>query len=125
MVYLLTPHSSASQTSTTKFRQDFIGPLFIDTALDKMHYGLKDATGLLLDSTYHLNRIKRASACTPQGIVNTFDDYEKALKNTLLNKLAIGSPYNKFVHVTLKDGSKGLPYSPCTIMDYASIYGKA
>ena len=50
MVYLLEPHSSALQTSTMKFRQDFIGPLFIDTALDKAHYRLKDATGLLLDS---------------------------------------------------------------------------
>ena len=29
MVYLLAPHSSALQTSTMKFRQDFIGPLFI------------------------------------------------------------------------------------------------
>ena len=48
MVYLLASHSSTLQTSTTKFRQDFIGPLFIDTALDKTHYRLKDATGLLL-----------------------------------------------------------------------------
>ena len=32
MVYLLVPHSSALQTDTTKFKQDFIGPLFIDTA---------------------------------------------------------------------------------------------
>ena len=55
MVYLLAPHSSALQTNTTKFKQDFIGPLFIDTALDKMHCRLKDATGLLLDGTYHLN----------------------------------------------------------------------
>ena len=38
MVYLLASHSSALQTSTTKFRQDFIGPLFIDTFLDKTHY---------------------------------------------------------------------------------------
>ena len=53
MVYLLAPHSSALQTDTTKFKQDFIGPLFIDTALDKTHYRLKDATGLLLDCTYH------------------------------------------------------------------------
>ena len=45
MVYLLAPHSSALQMSTTKFRQDFIGPLFIDTTLNKMHYRLKDATG--------------------------------------------------------------------------------
>ena len=55
MVYLLSPHSSALQTNTTKFRQDFIGPLFIDTALDKTHYRLKDATGLLLDGMYHMN----------------------------------------------------------------------
>ena len=55
MVYLLAPHSSVLQTSTTKFRQDFIGPLFIDTTLDKTHFRLKDITGLLLDSTYHMN----------------------------------------------------------------------
>ena len=85
MVYLLAPHSSAIQTSTTKFRKDFIGPLFIDSALNKTHYKLKDTTGILLDSTYHVNHIKRGSACTLQGIVNTFDDYKKALKNTLLN----------------------------------------
>ena len=84
-----------------------------------------DATGLLLDSTYQMNCIKKGSACTPQGIVNTFDDYEKALKNTLLNKSAIESPDNKFIDITLRDGSKGLMYSPCTLMDYASIYGKA
>ena len=125
MVYLLAPHSSALQTSTMKFQQDFIDPLFIDTTLDETHCRLKDATGLLLDSTYHVNCIKKGSACTPKGIVNTFDDYEKALKNTLLNKSAIESPDNKFVDVTLKDGSKGLMYSPCTLMDYASIYGKA
>ena len=107
MVYLLAPHSSALQNSTTKFRQDFIGPLFIDTALDKTHYRLKDATGLLLDGTYHVNCSKKGSARTPQGIVNTFDDYKKALKITLLNKLAIQSPDNKFIDITLKDGSKG------------------
>ena len=45
MVYLLAPHASALQTNTTKLTQDFIGPLFIDTALDKMHYRLKDVTG--------------------------------------------------------------------------------
>ena len=55
MVYLLAPYSSALQTDTTKFMQDFIGPLFIDTPLDKTHYRLKDATGLLLDGMYHMN----------------------------------------------------------------------
>ena len=125
LVYLLASHSSALQMSTMKHRQDFIGPLFIDTALDKTHYRLKDVTGLLLDGMYHVNCIKKGSVHTRQGIVNTFDDYEKALKNTLLNKSAIESPDNKFVDVTLKDGSKGLTYSPCTLMDYVSIYSKA
>ena len=106
MVYLLAPHLSALQTDTTKFKQDFIGPLFIDTALDKTHYRLKDATGLLLDSTYHVNRIKKGSVHTPQGIISTFDGYKKALKNTLLNKFAIETPDNKIQEVTLKDGSK-------------------
>ena len=69
MVYLLAPHSSALQTDTTKFKQDFIGPLFIDTALDKTHYRLKDATGLLLDGTYHMNRIKEGSVHTPCTIL--------------------------------------------------------
>ena len=55
MIYLLAPHSSALQTDTTKFKQDFIGPLFINIALGKTHYRLKDSTGLLLDSTYHVN----------------------------------------------------------------------
>ena len=121
MVYLLAPHLSALQTDTTKFKQDFIGPLFIDTALDKTHYRLKDATGLLLDGTYHMNRVKKGSVRTPQGIVSTFDGYKKALKNTLLNKFAIETPDNKIQEVTLKDGSKECNYLPGTIMDYASI----
>ena len=73
LVYLLAPHASALQTNTMKFKQDFIGPLFIDTALDKTHYRLKDTTGLLLDGTYHVNHIKKGSACTPLGIVDKFD----------------------------------------------------
>ena len=108
MVYLLAAHASALQTNTTKFKQDFIGPLFIDTALDKTHYRLKATTGLLLDGTYHMNHIKKGSACTPLGIVNKFDTYETALKNTLLNKFAIETLNNKLQEVTLQDGSKEL-----------------
>ena len=106
MVYLLAPDLAALQTDTTKFKQDFIGPLFIDTALGKTHYRLKDATGLLLDCMYHMNRIKKGSACTPQGTVSTFDGYKKALKDTLLNKFAIETPDNKIEEVTLRYGSK-------------------
>ena len=121
IVYLLAPHASALQTNTTKFEQDFIGPLFIDTALDKTHYRLKDVTGLLLDGTYHVNHIKNGSACTPLGIVDKFDTYEAALKTTLLNKFAIKTPNSKLQEVTLQDGSKELNYLPGTIMDYASL----
>ena len=119
MVYLLALHASALQMNTTKFKQDFIGPLFVDTALDKTHYRLKDVTGLLLDGTYHVNCIKKGSACTPLGIVNKFDTYETALKNTLL--FAIKTPNNKLQEVTLQDGSKELNYLPGTIMDYAAL----
>ena len=123
MVYLLAPHASAMQINTTKFKQDFIGPLFIDTTLDKMHYKLKDMTGLLLDSTYHMNCIKKGSAHTPLDIADKFDANEKALKNTLLNKFAIETPNNKLQEITLQDGSKELDYLPGTIMDYASMHG--
>ena len=121
MVYLLAPHASALQTNTMKFKQDFIGPLFIDTALDKTHYRLKDATGLLLHSTYDMNRIKKGSTCTPLGIVDKFDTYETALKNTLLNKFAFKTPNNKLQKVTLQNGSKEPNYLPGTIMDYAAL----
>ena len=121
MVYLLALHASALQMNTMKFKQDFIGPLFIDTALDKTHYRLKDANGLLLDGTYHVNCIKKGSARTPLGIVDKFDTYETALKNTLLNKFAIETPNNKLQEVTLQDGSKELNYLPGTLMDYASL----
>ena len=121
MVYLLALHASMLQTNTMKFKQDFIGPLFIDTTLDKTHYRLKDATRLLLDSMYHMNHIKKGSACTPLGIVDKFDSYEIPLKNTLLNKFAIKTPNNKLEEVTLRDGSKELNYLPSTIKDYASL----
>ena len=107
--------------NTTKLKQDFIGPLFINTTLDKTHYRLKDVTGLRLDGTYHVNCIKKGSARTPLGIVDKFDTYETALKNTLLNKFMIETPNNKLQEVTLQDGSKELNCLPSTIMDYASL----
>ena len=87
-----------------------------------MHYRLKDATGLLLDGTYHVKCIKKGSAHSPLGIADKFDTYEKALKNTLLNKFVIETLNNKLKEVTLQDGSKELDYLPGTIMDYASMH---
>ena len=80
-------------------------------------------TGLLLDGTYHMNHIKKGSACIPLGIGDKFDTYEKAHKNTLLNKFAIETLNNELQEVTLQDGSKELDYLPGTIMDYVSMHG--
>ena len=55
-----------------------------------------------------MNHIKKGSARTPLGIVDKFDTYETALKNTLLNKFAIETLNNKLQEVTLQDGSKNL-----------------
>ena len=70
---------------------------------------------------YHVNCIKKGSACTPLGVVDKFDTYETALKNTVLNKFPIKTLSNKLQEVTLQDGSKELNYIPGTIMDYASL----
>ena len=56
-----------------KFRQDYIGPLAIDTKLDDTHYLLKDVTGRTLPGDYHINRIKRAKEVTPDGLVDTYE----------------------------------------------------
>ena len=82
---------------------------------------MKDATGLLLNGTYYVNRIKKGSAHTPLGIVDKFDTYETALKNTLLNKFAIETQNNKLQEVTLQDGTKEVNFLPGIIMDYASL----
>ena len=79
------------------------------------------AIGWYLPHELHQERFSTHTA----GHSTYFDNYKKALENTLLNKSVIESPDNKFVDVILKDGSKGLMCSPCTLMDYASIYGKA
>ena len=68
-----------------------------------------------------MNCIKKGSACTPLGIVDKFDTYKTALKNTILNKFTIETPNNKLHEVTLQDGSKELNYLPGTIMDYAAL----
>ena len=68
-----------------------------------------------------MNHIKKGSACTPLGIVDKFDTYETALKNTLLNKFATETPNNKLQEVALQDGSKEIKYLPGTIMDYAPL----
>ena len=71
LVYLLVPYSSSLQSSAQKFRQDYIGPLAIDTKIDDMHYLLKDVTGRTLPGDYHINHIKRTKKVTPDGLAGT------------------------------------------------------
>ena len=73
LVYLLAPYSSSLQSSAQKFRQDYVGPLAIDTKLDNTHYLLKDITGRTLPGDFHINRIKRAKEITPDGTAITYE----------------------------------------------------
>ena len=76
LVYLLAPYSSLLQSSAQKFRQDYIGPLAIDTKIDDTHYLLKDVTGRTLPGDYHINRIKRAKEVTPDGLADTYEQLQ-------------------------------------------------
>ena len=73
LIYLLAPYSSSLQSNAQKFRQDYIGPLAIDTKLDDTHYLIKDVTGRTLPSDFHINRIKRAKEITPDGLAETYE----------------------------------------------------
>ena len=73
LVYLLAPYSSSLQSSVQKFRQDYIGPLAIDTKIDDTHYLLKDVTGRTLPGDYHINRIKRSKEVMPDGLADMYE----------------------------------------------------
>ena len=73
LVYLLAPYSSSLQSSAQKFRQDYIGPLAIDTKIDDTHYLLKDVMRRMLPGDYHINRIKRAKEVMPDGLADTYE----------------------------------------------------
>ena len=73
LVYLLAPYSSSLQSKAQKFRQDYIGPLAIDTKLDDTHYLLKDVTSRTLPGDYHINCIKRAKEVTPDGLADMYE----------------------------------------------------
>ena len=76
LVYLLAPYSSSLQSRAQKFRQDYIGPLAIDTKIDDTHYLLKDVTGRTLPGDYHINRIKRAKEVMPDGLTDTYEQLQ-------------------------------------------------
>ena len=73
LVYLLALYSSSLQSKAQKFRQDYIGPLAIDTKIDNTHYLLKDITGRTLPGNFHINRIKHAKEVIPHGLASTYE----------------------------------------------------
>ena len=79
IVYLLVPHASALQSNAQKFRQDYVGPLAIDTKIDDTHYLFKDITGHTLKGDYHINRLKRAGKITPEGIIKSYEQLRQQM----------------------------------------------
>ena len=78
LVYLLAPHASTLQTGTTKFRQDFVGPLVVDEELDSTHFKLRDLSNRVLPDIYHINRLKAANVLIPHGSAATQQELIKA-----------------------------------------------
>ena len=76
LAYLLAPYSSSLQSKAQKFRQDYIGPLAIDTKIDDTHYLLKDVTGRTLPGDYHINHIKRAKEVMPDGLADMYEQLQ-------------------------------------------------
>ena len=74
IVYLLAPHASALQSNAQKFRQDYLGPLVIDTKIDETHYLLKDVSRHTLKGDYHINCIKKAGEITLEGVATTYKE---------------------------------------------------
>ena len=85
IVYLLAPHASALQSNAQKFRQDYVGLLVIDTKIDETHYLLKDVMGHTLKGDYHINRIKKASEITPEGVATTYQELRKQIGLPITN----------------------------------------
>ena len=73
LVYLIAPYSSSLQSRAQKFRQNYIGPLAIDSHL------LKDVTGRTLPGNYHINRIKRAKEVMPDGLADTYEQLQNQI----------------------------------------------
>ena len=92
IVYLLAPHASALQSNAQKFRQDYVGPLAIDTKIDDTHYLLKDITGRTLKGDYHINRLKRAVEITPEGIIKSYKQLRQQMGLPVARPVQLAPP---------------------------------
>ena len=94
IVYLLAPHASALQSNTQKFRQDYVGPLAIDTKIDDTHYLLKDITGRTLKGDYHINRLKRAGEITPEGVIKSYEQLQQQMGLQVARPAQLAPPFS-------------------------------
>ena len=84
-----------------KFRQDYIGPLAIDTKIDDTHYLLKDITGRTLPGDYHINQIKRAKEVMPDGLADMYKQLQTHIG--LPNNACVTLPRNSAAQLQIKE----------------------
>ena len=94
IVYLLAPHTSALQSNAQKFRQDYVGPLAIDTRIDDTHYLLKDITGCTLKGDYHINRLKKAGEITAEGIIKSYEQLHQQIGLPVAKPAQLTPPFS-------------------------------
>ena len=94
IVYLLVPHASALQSNAQKFRQDYVGPLAIDTKIDDTNYLLKDITSHTLKGDYHINRLKKSGKITPEGVIKSYEKVRQQMGLPVARPVQIALPFS-------------------------------
>ena len=94
IVYLLAPHASALQSNVQKFRQDYVGPLAIDTKIDDTHYLLKDITGHTLKGGFYINRLKKAGEITPEGVIKSYEQLRQQIGLPVAKPAQLTPPFS-------------------------------
>ena len=94
IVYLLAPHASALQSNAQKFRQDYVGPLVIDTKIDDTHYLLKDITGHTLKGDYHINRLKGVGEITPESVIKSYEQLRQQMGLPVARPVQLAPPFS-------------------------------
>ena len=93
IVYLLAPYASALQSNAQKFRQDYVGPLAIDTKIDDTHYLLKDITGHTLKGDYHINRLKQAGEIMPEWVIKSYEQLRQQIGLPITMPTQLAPPF--------------------------------
>ena len=74
LVYLWMPAATDLDTKTRGFKVSYVGPLRVETLLDKNHVTLSDMQGRLIQGVYNIKRIKPACIRSDDGPIGTTDE---------------------------------------------------